>query len=701
MYDYFVSDPNFTAFPKTASALNFTHRITVLHIFLKLMKFNSTLCIFHFDFFFYNIRTGENIRIKNILSYKNQLEMLMIRNIKSKHFYKKVNVINKVRYQSIFSLKSTDFDDESNLLKHSKLSNEKHELILTILNSTATKREARSYLSKYRLLEENDIYKNKQKIVGNVDGKDDLPKNDNFNHPVSFSNKQYSEYVGKILEDNSDITDDHNNYNNNIVTESATSNLNSEFNYYNKALNEIKLTQTIRTCIIRIRKLYCWNEETIKGLGIVLKKAMSLGASPVIIIDGDIIKGYNGSNKIEKNIENYVDLQLESFIQKLTYSDSSLPCRIVKGCFDLTEDNELKTILPEMIGVPIFSGIIPIISPFAVKNGAYKTIAGFELTNAVIDCMEKKTMKDILSVEKVVFIDEVGGFPSIERSEGSHVLINLLQEYNDIKNEICNELILPKSEKETHLSNLEEMKYLLDKSPSITGILTTPEMAAREEEKQVGKETNPIIYNILTDRPTISSSLPVSLRRTPQLNTTIIKEGISISVFQSKSPTKGLDLIEMERKGDINLGKLKGLIDSSFGRDLNLSHYLGRINKKVAGLIIAGDYEGGAIITWEDAGDRSVAYLDKFAVVKELQGIPGIADVVFKAMLKSFQDELLWRSRKNNPVNKWYFERSKANYSIDGTQWRLFFTGRKELTESNLEKYVKICGSIEPSFDIK
>lgn len=156
----------------------------------------------------------------------------------------------------------------------------------------------------------------------------------------------------------------------------------------------------------------------------------------------------------------------------------------------------------------------------------------------------------------------------------------------------------------------------------------------------------------------------------------------------------------MEREGKVDLAQLKYLIDNSFGRDLNMDHYLNRINGKIAGLIIAGDYEGGAIITWENLGERSVAYLDKFAVIKKLQGIPGIADVVFKAMLKSFENELLWRSRKNNPVNKWYFERSKANYSIDGTQWRLFFTGKQELSVSLLAGYIKVCSSIEPSFDI-
>ena len=605
------------------------------------------------------------------------------------------------RNQSTSLLRAEDFNDESNLLKHSIASNEKHELILTILNSTATKREARSYLSKYRLLGENDIYKNRQRIV-NQDQSD--------SHSPLVTNKQYSKYIGKLLEKDVDPLYNYNNkieqtnpnveaYNRGLLNSESPvlmTSPTSPKNRINEASNEIKLTQTIRACIFRIRKLHKWDLSIVKNLAVVLRKAMSLGASPVIIIDGDVIEGYKGE-QVEKKIENYLDSKLESFVEGL---GDLLPNRIIKGCFDLEDNGELKTIVPEMIGVPIFSGIIPIVSPFAVKDGVLQVVKGFQPTRATVTCLESSEMKEILSVEKVIFVDEVGGFPSVERSEGSHVLINLLQEYDNIKNELQNELELSQGERQTHLSNLNEMRQLLNLSPDITGILTTPEMAAREEEKQVGKETNPIIYNILTDRPTISSSLPVSLRRTPQLNTTVVKKGISISVYQSSDPSKGLDLRAMEKEGKVNLAKLKYLIDNSFGRDLNMDHYLNRINGKIAGLIIAGDYEGGAIITWEDLGERSVAYLDKFAVIKKLQGIPGIADVVFKAMLKSFENELLWRSRKNNPVNKWYFERSKANYSIDGTQWRLFFTGNKELTLPLLTGYIKVCSCIEPSFDI-
>lgn len=573
------------------------------------------------------------------------------------------------------SLFQPNFVKISNLRKHRKLSMEKHELILTILNSTATKREARNYLTKYRILDDNDIYKNKHKLI-NLDD----------NESQMVTNEGYSSYIDNILSDNAS------NNNHEIGLEHSPNNISSD-----NASNDIKSTQTIRVCALRIKNLDQWSDDQMQNLAVVLRKAMSLGASPLIIIDGDLLNSCNST--IEKEKELYIESKLEQLLENF---GEVLPSRIVQGCFDMDAEGKLTTVIPEMIGVPLMSGIIPIISPIVVKSKSLERtcIQGFELTNEIVKCLEEKDFKGLLSVEKVVFIGHTGGFPSIERSKGSHVLVNLLQEYDDITEEITTKLKLTDEQRSIHLSNLNEMNQLLERSPNITGMLTTVEMSTREEEKQVGKETNPIIFNILTDRPTISSSLPVSLRRTPQLNTTIVKKGMSITTFFDKDPKKGLDLIEMDKLGKIDLKKLKFLMDDSFGRDLNMNHYLNRINKRVAGLIISGDYEGGAIITWEDSKHGSVAYLDKFAVIKKKQGIPGIADIVFKAMLNNFKNELLWRSRKNNPVNKWYFERSKANVSIPGTQWRLFVTGEQELTLEKLNEYSKICGSIEPSFDI-
>lgn len=96
------------------------------------------------------------------------------------------------------------------------------------------------------------------------------------------------------------------------------------------------------------------------------------------------------------------------------------------------------------------------------------------------------------------------------------------------------------------------------------------------------------------------------------------------------------------------------------------------MDENIAGVIVAGDYEGAAIVTWEypggkqpgnkgEGGRERVCYLDKFAVAKRAQGAGGVADVVFKAMTAGVSpggifeeaEGIVWRSRRENPVNKW------------------------------------------------
>lgn len=81
----------------------------------------------------------------------------------------------------------------------------------------------------------------------------------------------------------------------------------------------------------------------------------------------------------------------------------------------------------------------------------------------------------------------------------------------------------------------------------------------------------------------------------------------------------------------------------------------------MAALIVAGDYEGAAIVTWEyPEGGQRICYLDKFAVLRRSQGTGGVADVVFKSMVEGVRggvfpgaEGIVWRSRRWNPVNKW------------------------------------------------
>jgi amino-acid N-acetyltransferase len=161
----------------------------------------------------------------------------------------------------------------------------------------------------------------------------------------------------------------------------------------------------------------------------------------------------------------------------------------------------------------------------------------------------------------------------------------------------------------------------------------------------------------------------------------------------------------------IDLPRLVHLIEDSFGRKLDVKDYLKRVNGRIAGVIIAGEYEGGALLTWEtppgvkDDGSpesraRMIPYLDKFAVLKRSQGSGGVADLIFKAMVRDcFPNGVVWRSRKDNPVNKWYFERSRGTWKLPGMGWTMFWT----TPELSLDKQLfldceGVCRGIEPSW---
>ncbi|KKF97579.1 Amino-acid acetyltransferase mitochondrial [Ceratocystis platani] len=160
----------------------------------------------------------------------------------------------------------------------------------------------------------------------------------------------------------------------------------------------------------------------------------------------------------------------------------------------------------------------------------------------------------------------------------------------------------------------------------------------------------------------------------------------------------------------IDLPKLSHLIKDSFGRELDVAKYLKRMENDLAGIIIAGNYEGAAILTWERPSglteemaykeNRFVPYLDKFAVLRSSQGTSGVADILFNSMVRDcFPQGVCWRSRMNNPVNKWYFERSQGTMKLPDTHWTMFWTTPKLFPgEMVLKDYEDVCRKIQPTW---
>lgn len=345
-------------------------------------------------------------------------------------------------------------------------------------------------------------------------------------------------------------------------------------------------------------------------------------------------------------------------------------------------------------------------------------------------------------VDRVIILDPLGGIPSKDRWNNAHVFLNLEDELESAKEHLAS----MGTRQEAHLKNLDLAKSTLAVLPSTSSVLmTTPREAANlhpNVEDVNGESTmgfvgtvgtrrshNPLIHNLLTDRPSHSSSLPLGrikpLLRTTDIAsnpvmspTTLAKRGMPVTIYPDPNssgwtPPKPDGPRLKLTDTCVDLPRLVHLIEDSFNRKLDVPHYLARVEQSLAGVIIAGEYEGGAILTWErppglwgederaayEAG-RLVPYLDKFAVLKKSQGAGGVADIVFNAMVREcFPEGVCWRSRKNNPVNKWYFERSRGTMKLPDSDWTMFWTTPAvALREERIGDYEAVCRNIQPSW---
>ncbi|KAJ3499951.1 hypothetical protein NLJ89_g10002 [Agrocybe chaxingu] len=203
------------------------------------------------------------------------------------------------------------------------------------------------------------------------------------------------------------------------------------------------------------------------------------------------------------------------------------------------------------------------------------------------------------------------------------------------------------------------------------------------------KSPSSLIGNLITNKPAVSSSLPHALLQgnrslTPH-TPTLLRRGLPIQVLRSVA--------------NIDKTKMNALLEQSFKRALDEDAFYTRLEKTLDFVIVAGDYAGAAIVTNEPSktGGDPISYLDKFAVLPSHQG-DGTVDFLWVALHdesyglghpfsanpnggrggKGEGRDLVWRSRSNNPVNKWYFERSTGHVRMGS--WVLFWCdGEKRL----------------------
>lgn len=333
------------------------------------------------------------------------------------------------------------------------------------------------------------------------------------------------------------------------------------------------------------------------------------------------------------------------------------------------------------------AGEIPVIVPFAldsfcrsVRVDSNDVIAG--LARGMVEAVSPdRTSQSETEEESVHFPPEVdltplrlmiinreGGIPSYARSGYPHLLINLTSEYNHILH------TFDPRWRDSHtsaLSNLSLARTCLHYMPPTSSAIMVSH-----------KSPSSLIGNLITNKPAVSSSLPHALlqgnRRLTHHTPTLLRRGLPIQVLRSVT--------------EIDKTKMNALLEQSFNRELKDEEFYNRLSNVLDFVVVAGDYAGAAIVTNEPTsnGCPPISYLDKYAVLPNNQG-DGTVDFLWVALHdesyglghpfsvnpnggrggKGEGRDLVWRSRANNPINKWYFERSSGHLRMGS--WVLFW----------------------------
>ncbi len=129
--------------------------------------------------------------------------------------------------------------------------------------------------------------------------------------------------------------------------------------------------------------------------------------------------------------------------------------------------------------------------------------------------------------------------------------------------------------------------------------------------------------------------------------------------------------------------RVRRLLEKSFGRVLKRDYF----KKPVERVFVDRGYRAMSIIRKVD----EMYYLDKFCVTRAAQG-EGLGGDIWYKTVKKFP-RLFWRSRSDNPVNAWYFEKSDGALKFD--HWTLFWI---KLTEDQVKRATRYILDLEESF---
>ncbi len=524
--------------------------------------------------------------------------------------------------------------------------------------------------------------------------------------------------------------------------------------------------------IVKLRDPQAWDDSLLNGVAKTLTHLWSLGLRSVIVpeCDSDDIGSAAWQRLVSQQTSRIINAigQHDSPGAELVSSAVRKTSRQAQTVSSIGS-TDLSIGFGEAVTSPLAHGHILVVPPrvFCDSTLAYSAASADDIVIAltkffsglqfdktatsVTDAISANRPARKAVVDRIIVIDPYGGTPSSTQKDGARVFVNLEEEFDKLQAALAtHEQTGPLTAaagvpnvKPRHAENLKLARDALAMLPSTaSALITSPGEAANSRslptpvddsvvgqfpgEVKTRRWKNPLIHNLLTDKPIFSASLPIGriistargIEPAPSQmpTTTLAKKGLPVTIFPNTDagpwlpPKPGAPRLRLTDRC-IDLPRLVHLINDSFNRKLDVDHYLRRVEDGLAGIIIAGEYAGGAILTWERPfgmdeetayrEGRLVPYLDKFAVLKKHQGAGGVADIVFNAMLRDcFPNGVCWRSRKNNPVNKWYCERSRGAWKLPESNWTMFWTTPEATTNRALmADYEDVCRNVVPSWE--
>jgi acetylglutamate kinase len=184
-------------------------------------------------------------------------------------------------------------------------------------------------------------------------------------------------------------------------------------------------------------------------------------------------------------------------------------------------------------------------------------------------------------------------------------------------------------------------------------------------------------YDELLERPDLPAATATEIRRIHQLLMRLPPSS-SLSITRPGELAKELFTHRgsgtMVRRGErirhhrswkpLDLVRLRRLIESSFGRTLAADYFEKTRPYRV---YCTEHYRAAIVLTREGR----LTYMDKLVVGDEAQG-EGLGRAIWHAM-RLETPQLFWRSRRDNPINEFYFANSDG--AVRDSRWTIFWYG--------------------------